>query len=68
LLYEFATLTSPFEAPNQTLYDIFKRINTGDFAELPAVFSHELRTLVDLYKSPNVSMSNVAVFATSLAR
>jgi len=46
LLYEFATLKSPFEAPNQTLYDIFKRINNGEFDQLPDVFSHELRSLV----------------------
>lgn len=46
LLYEFATLKSPFEAPNQTLYDIFKKINNGDYPPLPDVFSQELRSLV----------------------
>ena len=54
LLYEFATLKSPFEAPNQTLYDIFKRINKGEFDELPDLFSQELRSLVSrmLAKDP----------------
>ena len=54
LLYEFATLKSPFEAPNQTLYDIFKRINNGEFDQLPDVFSQELRSLVSrmLAKDP----------------
>ena len=54
LLYEFATLKSPFEAPNQTLYDIFKRINKGEFDELPDLFSQELRELVSrmLAKDP----------------
>lgn len=46
LLYELATLRSPFEAPNQTLYDIFKRINSCDFPPLPDSLSQELRDLV----------------------
>eukprot|EP00292_Cryptomonas_paramecium_P013614 CAMPEP_0113662532 /NCGR_PEP_ID=MMETSP0038_2-20120614/629_1 /TAXON_ID=2898 /ORGANISM="Cryptomonas paramecium" /LENGTH=226 /DNA_ID=CAMNT_0000577439 /DNA_START=419 /DNA_END=1095 /DNA_ORIENTATION=+ /assembly_acc=CAM_ASM_000170 len=46
LLYELATLRSPFEAPNQTLYDIFKRINTCDYPALPERLSQELRELV----------------------
>ena len=46
LLYELATLRSPFEAPNQTLYDIFKRINSCDFPPLPDALSQELRDLV----------------------
>jgi serine/threonine protein kinase len=46
LLYELATLRSPFEAPNQTLYDIFKRINSCDFPPLPDTLSQELRDLV----------------------
>ena len=70
LLYEFASLTSPFEAPNQTLYDIFKRINTGDFAELPAVFSHELRKKVffNLLPRRSCKVKNVRLRKTRLLR
>mmetsp|Transcript_43213 Transcript_43213/g.136640 ORF Transcript_43213/g.136640 Transcript_43213/m.136640 type:complete len:678 (-) Transcript_43213:15-2048(-) len=65
LLYEFATLSSPFEAPNQNLYDIFKRINDGDFAPLPELFSQELRGLVNrmLHKDPKKRPTASEAFA-----
>ena len=46
MLYELSTLKSPFEGPNQTLYDIFKRINNGEYEPIPETFSQELRNLV----------------------
>uniref|UniRef100_A0A7S0E0D5 non-specific serine/threonine protein kinase n=1 Tax=Hanusia phi TaxID=3032 RepID=A0A7S0E0D5_9CRYP len=65
LLYEFATLSSPFEAPNQNLYDIFKRINDGDFAPLPELFSQEIRGLVNrmLHKDPKKRPTASEAFA-----
>jgi NIMA (never in mitosis gene a)-related kinase len=70
LLYELATLRSPFEGgANQTLYDIFRRINTGEFAPLPDTFSPELRALVShmLHKDPTSRPSAAQAYDLALA-
>ena len=48
LLYELATLRSPFKSPDtkDNLYTLFKKISIGQFAELPSHYSTHLRQLV----------------------
>ena len=46
LLYELATLRSPFKAEGDNLYTLFKKISVGRFEELPAHYSPELQRLV----------------------
>ena len=46
LLYELATLRSPFKAEGDNLYTLFKKISVGRFESLPAHYSPQLQRLV----------------------
>ena len=46
LLYELATLRSPFKAEGDNLYTLFKKISVGKYEPLPACFSPQLQHLV----------------------
>merc|ERR1719261_163978 len=47
LLYELATLRSPFKSQSDkdNLYTLFKKISSGQFAELPSHYSPQLSQL-----------------------
>ena len=47
LLYELASLRSPFKAEGDNLYMLFKKISVGTFAQLPRNFSQQLSQLVN---------------------
>ena len=46
LLYELATLRSPFKAEGDNLYTLFKKISVGKYEALPAHHSPALQSLV----------------------
>ena len=46
LLYELATLRSPFKAEGDNLYTLFKKISVGRFDALPDHYSPQLQKLV----------------------
>ncbi|KOO25476.1 protein kinase 6 [Chrysochromulina tobinii] len=46
LLYELATLRSPFKAEGDNLYTLFKKISVGKYEALPAHYSPALQSLV----------------------
>ena len=48
LLYELAALRSPFKAAGDSLYTLFKKISSGQFAELPPHYSPQLSQLTEL--------------------
>ena len=45
LLYELATLRSPFKAEGDNLYTLFKKISVGKFDDLPSHYSPQLHKL-----------------------
>jgi len=46
LLYELASLRSPFKAQGDNLFMLFKKISSGKFAPLPQQYSQQLSQLV----------------------
>ncbi|KAL3904675.1 MAG: hypothetical protein SGPRY_011199 [Prymnesium sp.] len=46
LLYELATLRSPFKNEGDNLYTLFKKISVGKYKELPPTYSPQLSRLV----------------------
>lgn len=48
ILYEFANLRSPFKSEGINLYELFQKINKGDYPPIRDGYSSELSRVVSL--------------------
>lgn len=51
VIYEMASLRPPFQATN--LEGLFKKVKIGKFDRLPAVYSRDLQTIINLMLKVN---------------
>ena len=54
ILYELAVLRSPFKEEGLSLYGLFQKISKGEYPEVPAPYSDELRRMVHRMLDVNV--------------
>jgi tRNA A-37 threonylcarbamoyl transferase component Bud32 len=68
ILYELATLRSPFKEPGLNLYGLFKKIGKGEFEPIPKMFSNDIRQLCNRMISLDVRNRPDADEVCKLAR